>query len=62
MSYILLGLPQFITAATFLGSILILLRDIISVRDIIAVPRVALRATPRHPSDVRQSRAGGTCP
>jgi len=29
MSYILLGLPQFIIAATFLGSILILLRDII---------------------------------
>jgi len=32
MSYILLGLPQFITAVTFLGSILILLRDIIRPR------------------------------
>jgi hypothetical protein len=32
------------------------------VRDIIAVPRVALRVTPGHPSDVRRSRAGGTCP
>jgi hypothetical protein len=32
-----------------------------AVRDIIAVPRVALRATPGHPSDVRRSRTGGTC-
>jgi hypothetical protein len=32
------------------------------VRDIIAVPRAALRATPGHPSDVRRLRAGGTCP
>jgi len=32
MSYILLGLPQFIITATFLGSILIPLRDIIRPR------------------------------
>jgi len=32
MSYILLGLPQFIIAATFLGSILIPLQDIIRPR------------------------------
>jgi hypothetical protein len=34
----------------------------ILVRDIIAVPRDALRATPGHPSDVRRLRARGTCP
>jgi len=32
MFYMLLGLPQFIIAATFLGSILIPLRDIIRPR------------------------------
>ena len=33
-----------------------------NIRDIIAVPRVALRATPRHFLDVRRLRSRGTCP